>query len=81
MAVIELAEFANRDTAQVLRSLLDLAERGELAGVTVMYRERNGREDFAFSGVFRTRPVRAVNAAQRLIWRLMQEQEERVEFV
>lgn len=76
MAVIELAKFASKDTQRVLRSLLDLSLQGELAGVTVAYRERNGREDFAFTGLYRDRPAKVVNAATRLIYRLARQQDE-----
>jgi hypothetical protein len=74
VAVVSLAEYRNRDTLAVLRSLIDRAARGELFGLVVCAL-RPGHEDIYFTGMYGADPARAVNAAARISTRLTLQQD------
>jgi hypothetical protein len=57
-------------TVQVLQALLNKAKRGELAGVSLSYRQHDGREDAVYTGVFWERPAEALQAAMCIMQRL-----------
>jgi hypothetical protein len=75
MAVVQLVKFTNKDTVAVLRYLLDQALRGEVVGIAVCYRMRDGEEDSLFSGLYKARPNEGAGAAMRLSLELAQVKE------
>ena len=64
--VFSLVKHTARDTIAVLRALLELALSGKLRGVAICYRDTEGNEEVALTGIYRTHPVYAVNAGVRL---------------
>lgn len=66
-AVISLVKLTARDTIAVLRALLDLALSGKLRGVAICYRDSEGHEDVAFTGIYRDAPAYAASAGMRLL--------------
>lgn len=76
MSVVQLVKYRSRETAQVLQALAEMAERGEVVGLTLCYRTSDHDEHLAFTGVYKENPGKAVNAAMRLSWRLTQMQDE-----
>jgi hypothetical protein len=70
--VVHIVEYSNRDTVSLLKCLLDDALRGEIAGLALCFKDRDGQERAAFSGTYRGRPSEAASAAMRLSWRLTQ---------
>lgn len=65
-AVFSLVKHTARDTIAVLRALLELALDGKLRGVAICYRDEEGNEEVALTGIYKTHPVYAVNAGVRL---------------
>jgi hypothetical protein len=76
MVVLRLVDTVNRDTIGVLRNLLERAIRGEVTAVAVAFRHRRGKpyesrtDDFVLTGIYKSRPGAAVNAASMLQWKL-----------
>lgn len=66
MNVVPLARYAVRDTVAVLTALLAKAERGEIVGLALCFKDKHGREDCALTGHFARNPDRAAAAALRL---------------
>lgn len=77
MTVLKLVRPDLKDTIGILRCLLERAERGEIVGLAICYRTKDRMEHAAFSGIYRSKPGAAVNAAMRLSWKLTQMQEVR----
>lgn len=76
MPVIQLVPHTGgRETAKLHEAIADLARRGEVVASAMMYRLADGSELSAFSGVYKSSPAHAVNAAMRLGWRLAQLQD------
>jgi hypothetical protein len=67
--MLRLVSFAVcKETITVLRELLELALKGELRGLAMCYRMRDGRDRVLLTGVHKHRPEFAVSAAARLYW-------------
>jgi hypothetical protein len=64
--VLSLVKHTARDTISVLRALLELALAGNLRGVAICYRDSEGNEGVALTGIYRAHPEYAVNAGARL---------------
>jgi hypothetical protein len=77
--VVKLVEYRSRETAQVLQALADKAKNGEVVAVALCYRTESKEEHLAFTGVYRSSPGEAVNAAMRISWRLTQIQDQTIE--
>lgn len=75
MAVLSLVMHRARDTISVLRALLELAVKGQLRGVAICYRDSEGQEDVAFTGIYRANPVYAAHAGMRLSMELTMAEE------
>lgn len=71
----DTAALEARETASVLRVLAGMAERGEILGVAMCYRERGGSDQAVFTGRYMAHPGEAVNAAMRLSWDLTKAQD------
>jgi hypothetical protein len=76
LKLINLAEFANKETISILKSLLARAIKGEIVGIALCFRTKQGDENVVFSGTYKTHPAEAVNAAMRLSWKLTQMQDQ-----
>jgi hypothetical protein len=72
MVVLRLVETTNRDTIGVLRHLLERAIKGEVTAVAVAFRHQRGKsddartDDFVLTGIYKSRPGAAINAASLL---------------
>jgi hypothetical protein len=66
----------DRGTIGVLKALLGIALRGDMAGLTLCYRTRRGVEEAIYTGIYRDRPAEAVQAAMKISWRLTQAADE-----
>jgi hypothetical protein len=64
--VFSLVKYTARDTIAVLRALLELALSGKLRGVAICYRDTEGNEEVALTGIYRNNSAYAVNAGVRL---------------
>lgn len=76
MSVVVLADYKNTETISVLRCLLNKAVSGELAGMAMCFKLKDGSEEACFTGLFKEDPAKAVNAAMRLSWKLTQLQDD-----
>jgi hypothetical protein len=76
MVVTSINEYRSRETVSVLRHLLERAEKGEIMGAALCVKTIAGPEEIAFAGVYRLNPAKAVNAANRMSWRMTQLQDE-----
>lgn len=57
----------------MLRSLASRSEVGHVhGGVVVYFRAQDGSENFVFTGQYKASHAQAVKAAARMMWRLMQ---------
>jgi hypothetical protein len=65
-AVLSLVKHTARDTIDVLRALLALALTGRLRGVAICYRDSEGHEEIALTGIYKASPVYAVHAGVKL---------------
>jgi hypothetical protein len=71
VAVIELVKYSNRDTISALRVLLAMAEKGQVRGLALCYRDDGGHEPTLFTGIYRE-PGAAAGASLRMSMTLMQ---------
>lgn len=71
MKVASLIEFRYRETIAVLRCLLRMAMRGELSGLALCFRA-NGKEEYAFTGEFKTDRAMGLRVAGRMAWKTNQ---------
>lgn len=60
------------NTVRMLRALLTRAEAGDIAGIALSFRLRDGTEDAIYTGIYKVRPAEAVQAAMTISWRLTQ---------
>lgn len=74
--LIKLAEYANRETISILKSLLARAMRGEVIGIALCFKTKAGEDLVVFSGAYKSRPADAANAAMRLGWKFTQAQDD-----
>lgn len=72
MVVLTLVQHRNRETVQLLRAMLEMAERGELHDINVTYRY-HGTERNMRTGLYRRSPAHALRAAVRLTIDLAQD--------
>jgi hypothetical protein len=64
------------ETSTVLKVLAGMAAKGEIKGLALCYRDRNGADHTVLAGAYKAQPAEAVNAAMRLSWKLTQAQDE-----
>lgn len=69
-------EAARHDTELVLQALLSKAIHGEVSDLALCYRDRQGVEQWVFTGVYHGGWAEVINAAARITWRLAERQEE-----
>lgn len=69
MPVLELVKYRNRESVDVLHSLLDLTADGPL-DLMICYRPATGGVDVAFTGRYRHSPAEALRVALALSMRL-----------
>lgn len=72
MAVLELVKYTNRDTIAVLKSLLVKAIAGDVRGLAMCYRMKDGEEESSFTGAYKHHPEDGLAATMALSWRLTQ---------
>ena len=77
MHVVPMGRRPCRESIAVLQHLLALAHGGDLRGLAVCAKDSTGFEHIAFAGEYLSDPAKAVNAANRMSWRLTQMQDER----
>jgi len=71
--VLRLVDYANGETSQALRAIASRSDGGRVrGGVMVYFRSEDGTENFVFTGQYKTSHAQAVKAAARMMWRLMQ---------
>jgi hypothetical protein len=70
MNVVRLDQFRNRDTIEVLEALLRKAQLGQLRGIALCYRERDGSEEAVITGSYAASTDAAAAAALRLSMKL-----------
>lgn len=71
MNVVSLLEFRFRETIAILRYVLKLSLQGEVSGLALCFR-RDGRDEYAFTGDFKTDSSEAVKATTRIAWKMNQ---------
>jgi hypothetical protein len=69
--VLRLVEFSNRKTIDILGGLEEMAVAGDVVGVAVCYKMRDGSENVVFTGPYK-RPDAAAGAAMRISWKMTQ---------
>jgi hypothetical protein len=65
----------HRGPIALLKGLYDLANRGEIVGVAICYRMRDGTEVTEFTGIYKDQPACAVAGTMRLSWELTKAQD------
>lgn len=68
MNVVHMRRYVSRETVALLKGLLDLAERGEISGVTLCYRLSDGGEFAEVTGHYLRAPNDGLSAAMRMSW-------------
>lgn len=63
--VLRLVRNSTKDTLDALRQLLECAMRGEILGICICFKTRDGRERALFTGVYSDRQ-HAASAAMRM---------------
>ena len=74
MPVTKITDFRSKEASTVLQHLLDRALAGEVQGLAIC--ALTDEEEIYFTGLYRTSPGSAVNAAMRMSWRMTQMQDE-----
>jgi hypothetical protein len=70
--VINIKEWRNRDTGQVLRYLTEQWENGLLDGLVLQSLDNRGAERTYFTGAYRRNPDRALSAGLKMsVYRTM----------
>jgi len=64
--VLSLVKHTAQDTIAVLRALLVLALKGKLRGLAICYRDTEGNENVALTGIYKAHSVYAIGAGVRL---------------
>lgn len=69
--VVSLNEWRQREHLAMLGYLTRLAKKGELEGLAIVFR-RDGRDEYAFTGIFNSDSAAALKAANRISWKMNQ---------
>lgn len=76
-AALSLVEHSNGETSKVLRSVASRSDGGHVHGGVMMYfKGEDGSENFVFTGQYKASHAQAVKAAARMMWRLMQAEDD-----
>lgn len=74
--VFRLVEYVCKDTISILKVLLAMALKGQLRGLIVCYRTKDGQESTVFTGLYKANPADAAGTTMRLSMTLIQENRE-----
>lgn len=72
MNVLRLVEYKCQETISILKVLLELALRGRLRGLVVLYRSEDGEERTVCTGAYKRNPNKAAGASLRMSIQMMQ---------
>ncbi len=72
--VLRLVTTSNKETQAILRAVLADAVQGDVTGMALCFRRRNGEEQCVFTGPYKANPAEAINAAVRIKHQLAQMQ-------
>ncbi len=70
MNVVSLQGFRERDTHQIARLIIRLAEAGSLRGLAVCLKGLDGKESTFITGDYRDDPDASLRACMHLSWEL-----------
>lgn len=76
-AVVSIAKVRDAELIEVLHHYLEMAEQGNLQGLTIGGKDGRGVEHISIAGCYKRTPALGVNIAMRISWRLTQMQDER----
>jgi hypothetical protein len=66
MNVVAMSKYMNRETVRLLQALTDRAAAGEITGVALCFRRKDGSEEFVSTDYYASRPEVAATATLRL---------------
>jgi hypothetical protein len=75
MKLVQFVPHAQRDTLSVLQYLTAKTNDGDIVGMAVCYQTREGVDESAVTGRYKTRLAEAANAAMRLFLKILQAQD------